>query len=440
MSLTRFPLAATAVSVSLLLAACSNSQPHDTVKPLSPGTATRPVLSAQEAEPFTLQHYLAATGLYTQPQADGWFPSAVNTGNIATPYVVGPKAGTDGATYTHIQQAVNAAIRQSKNNQRVYIRVLPGTYTGTVYIPADAPPMTLSGAGSQPGQVVIQLALDSMISPATYRSTVNAGQEYQPSDPAWYMYDVCASKQKATIDTICAAVMWSQSDDFQLKNLTVMNSLLDKIGSGTHQGVALRTDGDKVQLENVRLIGRQDTFFVNTSNRKNEYVTDHYSRAYIKDSYIEGDVDYVFGRATAVFDNVHFHTVSSRGPRGAYVFAPDTMPWVKYGFLVIHSKLTGDSGFRGTLKAKLGRAWDQGASKTGYLPGNTANGQLVIRDSTIDSSYDQLNPWGAAATTNRPFHGNISPTRDLNDVKFNRLWEYNNVVMTGHSTGLPTAK
>ncbi|WJY13550.1 hypothetical protein PCO82_13330 [Pectobacteriaceae bacterium CE90] len=56
MSLTRFPLSATAVSIFLLLAACSNSQPHDTVKPLSPGTATRPVLSSQEAEPFTLQH------------------------------------------------------------------------------------------------------------------------------------------------------------------------------------------------------------------------------------------------------------------------------------------------------------------------------------------------------------------------------------------------
>jgi len=324
---------------------------------------------------------------------------------------------------------VNAALRQHPGQTRVYIKLLPGTYTGTVYVPEGAPPLTLFGAGDRPEQVVVSLALDSMMSPADYRARVNPHGQYQPADPAWYMYNACATKAGATINTTCSAVMWSQSNDFQLKNLTVVNALLDTVDSGTHQAVALRTDGDRVQLENVRLLSRQDTFFVNTSDRQNSYVTDHYSRAYIKDSYIEGDVDYVFGRATAVFDRVRFHTVSSRGSKEAYVFAPDSIPSVKYGFLVINSQLTGDNGYRGAQKAKLGRAWDQGAKQTGYLPGKTANGQLVIRDSTIDSSYDLANPWGAAATTDRPFKGNISPQRDLDDIHFNRLWEYNTQVL-----------
>ena len=391
-----------------------------------PGTVYRPILSAQEAERFTLPHYFTLRGRDDQTEADVWQPAPIEV-DPATPWVVGPHVGVDGATHTHVQQAVNAALRAQQDRARIEIKLLPGTYIGTVYIPADAPPLTLYGAGEKPDDVVIQLALDSMFSPATYRETVNSYGEYQPGDPAWYMYDLCASKQNATIDTICAAVVWSQSDNFQMKNLTVVNTLLDSVDNRAHQAVALRTDGDKIQLEKVRLIGRQDTFFVNTSNLQNEYVTDRYSRAYITDSYIEGDVDYVFGRATAVFERVHFHTVSSRGAKDIHVFAPDSMPWAQYGFLAVACRFTGDEGFSGGKKAKLGRAWDQGARQTGYQPGQTANGQLVIRDSTIDASYDRERPWGAAATTARPFAGNADSARHLDDVHFNRLWEYHNL-------------
>ncbi|MEH2922166.1 pectinesterase PemB [Samsonia erythrinae] len=389
-----------------------------------PGTASRPILSEQEAARFTPQHY------FTLPERDGhsdvWMPEPICV-DPATPLIVGPDVGINRATHTTVQQAVNAALQHHHDRTRVFIKLLPGTYIGTVYIPAGAPPITLFGAGQQPDDVVIRLALDSMFSPATYREVVNSHGEYQPGDPAWYQYDRCASKQNPTIETICSAVVWSQSDHFQMKNLTVVNSLLDSVDGRAHQAVALRTGGDKVQLERVRLIGRQDTFFVNVSNIHNEYVTDRHSRAYIQDSYIEGDVDYVFGRAAAVFERVHFHTVSSRGATDIHVFAPDTLPWVQYGFLVINCRLTGDRGFRGERKARLGRAWDQGARQTGYQPAQTANGQLVIRDSMIDASYDKEQPWGAAATTARPFAGNVSPARHLDDIYFNRLWEYHNI-------------
>lgn len=395
-----------------------------------PGTPTRPILSEQEAAQFTPSHYLTLPAEETQLKAHAWCPEAILTDNVQTPFTVGPDINTNGAQYTHIQQAINAALRENNSHQRIYIRLLPGTYTGTVYIPANAPPITLFGAGRDAANVVIQLALDATMSPAAYQTIVNSNGEYQPNDPAWNMYSMCAFQQKETIDTHCAAVMWSQSENFQLKNLTVINTLLDTVDGGAHQGVALRIDGDKTQLENVRLIGRHDTFFVNTSDINNRYVTDRYSRAYIKDCYIEGDVDYVFGRAMAVFDNVEFHTVSSRGAGEAYVLAPNSLPWIKYGFLVINSRFTGDAGFANQRKAKLGRAWDQGARQTGYLPGKTANGQLVIRDSYIDASYDREHPWGAAATTRRPFIGNHHANRDLNDISFNRLWEYNNMQAT----------
>ncbi|HGO5523406.1 putative acyl-CoA thioester hydrolase [Klebsiella oxytoca] len=398
----------------LLLQGCVTQHPR--------GTASRPQLTAAEAASFTMERYFAQGGALSAPDGP-WSPSPVSLPQTESAWRVAPA----GAPYSRIQQAVNAAIAQhSAKNERIYIRIEPGIYRETVYIPAGAPPITLYGAGEQPEEVRIELAMDSQFSAQRYREQVNGQHQYREGDSAWYQYALCAGRTSKTIGTNCAAVMWSQSADFQLVNLSVANSLLDTVDGGTHQGVALRTDGDRVQLEKVRLLGRQDTLYLNTSNLRNEAVTDRISRVYVKDSYVEGDVDYVFGRANAVFDNVHFHTVSTRRSPEAYVLAPNTLPDNPYGFLVKNSRFTGDSGYQGSFKAKLGRAWDQGAGKTGYLAGQTANGQVLIANSAIDQSYDRLSPWGAAATTSRPFRGNISAERQLDDVAFNRLWEFKN--------------
>lgn len=398
----------------LLLQGCATQTPR--------GTTFRPQLTVAEAATFTIERYFAQGGALSAPDGP-WSPSPVHLPQTESAWRVAPS----GAPFTRIQQAVNAAIGQhGAQEARIYIRIEPGIYRETVYIPEGAPPITLYGAGDSPEEVRIELAIDSQFSIARYRQRVNSQQQYREGDPAWYQYALCAGRTSKTIGTNCAAVVWSQSADFQLLNLSVANSLLDTVDGGTHQGVALRTDGDRVQLENVRLLGRQDTLYVNTSNRRNEAVTDRVSRVYVKDSYVEGDVDYVFGRANAVFDNVHFHTVSTRRSPEAYVLAPNTLPDNPYGFLVKNSRFTGDGGYQGSFKAKLGRAWDQGAGKTGYLAGKTANGQVLIVNSTIDQSYDRLSPWGAAATTARPFRGNTAAERQLDDVAFNRLWEFNN--------------
>jgi len=403
---------AVALCMPMLLQGCADGNGS------LPGTPTRGILTAQEAAPYTPENYFARGGLLADPDGP-WHPQVINLTSVSTPWRVGPHE-----TWQTVQQAVNAAIRKATERSRIYISVQPGVYQGAVYIPEDAPPITLFGAGQQPQDVRLELALDSQFSPARYRQTVNPAGQFRDSDPAWYLYSHCATKSSALIGTNCAAVVWSQSNDFQIARLSIVNSLLDTVNGGTHQGVALRTDGDRVQLDNVRLIGRQDTVYLNTSNRENLAVTDRISRVLVKDSYIEGDVDYVFGRASVVFDGVEFHTVSTRGSREAYVLAPNTLPDQPYGFLVLNSRFTGDAGYQGSVKAKLGRAWDQGAGKTGYLPGNTANGQALIAQSTIDASYDRLSPWGWAATTARPYRANSAADRNLNDTAWNRLWEW----------------
>lgn len=409
------------------LGACSSMGGHMASSQQAPGTPSRPVLSAQEAAGLTQVRYFAHSGKVSAPLADPWTPAPIEVSHVQPDFVVGA-----GAPYATVQQAVNAAIKGGKTT-RQYIQLLPGSYVGAVYVPIDAPPLTIYGAGSKPEAVTVQLALDARVLPASYVKTVNPAGQFQPGDPAWTMYALCANlPADKVIDTPCAAVVWSQGKDFQLKNLTITNALLDTVDAATHQAVALRTDGDRTQLENVRLIGRQDTFFVNAgeapsvANKLGSYPTDLIARAYVKNSYIEGDVDFVFGRANAVFEQCEFRVVSSRRKEPVYVFAPDTVPASSLGFLVMNSRITGDAYFQTARTAKLGRSWDQGASGTGYLPGKSPNGQLLIRDSYIDSSFDTQAPWGEAATTNRPHVGQAAADRKLDDPAFNRLWEFNN--------------
>jgi pectinesterase len=367
---------------------------------IAPGTPSRPVLSPDEARPFVAASYWRFSGAYANPVIDPWRPQPIVEGR--PDFVV--KNGEA------VQDAVNAAYRLG-GPQRRRIAIMPGTYTGPVFIPAGSPPLTIYGVG-RPEDVRLEFTVDATITPAAWTALV--GSRYSPGDPAWPMVEACATKVSATAG-LCASVVWAQSTDLQLKGLTITNTLLDTVDRGTHQALALRTDADRTQLESMRLIGRQDTLLTNADD------VDRIARVSVRDSYIEGDTDFVFGRAAAVFDRCHFRVVSSRKPTGGVIFAPNTAPAFPYGFLVTHSLLETDS------ESFLGRAWDQGASATGYVPGVTPNGQLVLRDSLITSGFKSDAPWAPAATTARPFLARVDPGRDLNDVNFNRLWEFANV-------------
>jgi len=219
---------------------------------------------------------------------------------------------------------------------------------------------------------------------------------------------------------MCSAVFWSQNNGLQLQNLTISNTLGDSVDAGNHQAVALRSDGDKVQLNKVNLLGRQNTFFVTNSGVQNKLQNDRIARTLVTNSYLEGDVDIVSGRGAVVFDNTRFQVVNSRTQKEAYVFAPATQSNLFYGFLATNSRFNA----AGDGVAQLGRSLD--------VDGST-NGQVVIRDSAINEGFNNAQPWADAAISKRPFSGNTGAKNDkgeeqrnLNDTNFNRMWEYNN--------------
>lgn len=126
-----------------------------------------------------------------------------------------------------------------------------------------------------------------------------------------------------------------ESDDFTAENITFAN------GAGP-QGPAPALDlrGDRAFFNNVRMIGYQDTFFVNNAGK----------RVYVKNSYIEGAVDFIYGPGIAVFDQSVIHNVRS----GGYITAASTPENQPYGYLFLNSKITGTEGIEDVY---LGRPW-----------------------------------------------------------------------------------
>ncbi|MFB8787082.1 pectinesterase family protein, partial [Pasteurella multocida] len=74
---------------------------------------------------------------------------------------------------------------------------------------------------------------------------------------------------------------WSQNSGLQLQNLTIQNTLGDSVDAGNHQAVALRSDGDKVQINNVNILGRQNTFFVTNSGVQNTLQNNRLTRTLV---------------------------------------------------------------------------------------------------------------------------------------------------------------
>jgi pectinesterase len=121
------------------------------------------------------------------------------------------------------------------------------------------------------------------------------------------------------------------SCDFRAEDVTFENSA-GEVG----QAVALRTTGDRAVFRRCRFLGWQDTLYT------------HDRRCYFEGCYIEGRVDFIFGRSTAVFNRCEIHSKN-----GGFVTAAATPQEAPYGYVFLDCRLTGE----GEEKAYLGRPW-----------------------------------------------------------------------------------
>ncbi|AIR97695.1 pectinesterase family protein [Streptomyces glaucescens] len=253
--------------------------------------------------------------------------------------------------FTTVQAAVTAA----DGNGRTLV-LAPGVYRETVSVDAGRTGMTWIGAGHGPRDVVI-------------------------------VYDNAAGTPKpggGTHGTSGSATTTVRADGFTAHRITFANDWLRAGHPGTSgtQAVAIKVTGDRSAFHHCRFLGHQDTLYADTA------ALGVFARQYFSRCYVEGDVDFVFGRATAVFEHCRFHTLNrtdlAAAPYG-FVFAPSTAGPNPRGFLVTRSRISSEApdGYY-----KLARPWVPSSDPT-------ARPSLVVRDTWLGTGIDAVTPYAS---------------------------------------------
>ena len=148
-------------------------------------------------------------------------------------------------------------------------------------------------------------------------------------------------------------------DNISFKNCVFENTA--GCGKEKGQAIALYLDGDGITFENCMINGHQDTLFLAPLPDKElipggfrgpKQFTERKRRTYrFKNCIIKGGVDFIFGGATAYFEQCEFVSVEE-----GYVFAPSTPSDVEIGFVATNCSFTATSGI-GKHSCYIARPW-----------------------------------------------------------------------------------
>lgn len=211
----------------------------------------------------------------------------------ANDYYVDPTGAIPGS-YTTVQAALDGVPSGTAGNRSV-IRIAPGTYVEKLTLGSSKSYLTLLGATTDAADTVLSFNLNA---------TSDNGSG-------------------GTVGTTGSTSTTINGDDILAANLTFANSTPDNVA----QAVALKTNGDRIAFQNCRFIGFQDTLYIDGP-------AGDLHRIYIRDSFITGDTDFIFGRGTAVFENSVINSSDRQ-----YITAPRTEASNPYGFVFIDSTL-----------------------------------------------------------------------------------------------------
>jgi pectin methylesterase-like acyl-CoA thioesterase len=259
------------------------------------------------------------------------------------------------------------------NRRPVRIEVAPGTYREITYVSQARPHISIHGADRD--STVIGYANNNLLNGDYAMGNVPPEQSY------------CPRRVLPHPDRFNCwrAAMGVDADDFRIEQVTVRNFTPD----GGSQAEAFRGNGDRIVLSHVNLLGFQDTLRLQ-------------GRAFVTDSYIEGDVDFIWGTGGVFVQNSELKALDT----GYYnqVRNTDLGP----GNIFVNTRLT-----RGPrtpdASVLLGRA------EMDRFP----TSQVVFIDSAMDA---HINPIGWLIT--RP--------NDCAAATRLRFWEYGSTDLAGN--------
>jgi pectinesterase len=202
--------------------------------------------------------------------------------------------------YTTVQAALNAVANNSST--RTVINIKNGTYKEVLTVESTKKNVSLIGQSA----TGVKLTYDnyaSKINPAT-------GTAYGTSG---------------------SASLFIKASGFYAQNIVFENS-----SGPVGQALAVNISGDQSVFYNCRFLGRQDTWYAGNV------------RSYLRNCYIEGTTDFIFGPATAFFDGCSIYSYG-----GTALTAASTESYVTYGFVFKGCTVTGASG----VSTVMGRTW-----------------------------------------------------------------------------------
>ena len=274
--------------------------------------------------------------------------------------------------FSELQQAVDYAVvlGANPNGPRV-IDIGHGFFEGPVIIPPNAPPLVLRGAGAE--ACIVAAPIDAQMTGLEYAERFKATIACAGASTKAAFAQITARSHIGTQNT---AVLRVLRDDVQISGLTIRNDYAcdrasaapkgdvpdatGRFARGQHQAVALMLDQvDRICISACALSSFQDTLYLRSA-------PDRHARAYFEGCHIEGDVDFIFGGATAFF---HGCTIRTRGERGAksWALAPSTSLHQARGFVLNNCAFTHDGAEAGQNgQSFLGRQWFEGVRATPY--------------------------------------------------------------------------
>jgi pectinesterase len=272
---------------------------------------------------------------------------ATGVAHAATSAVV---AKDGSGNYSTVQAAVNAV--PANNGSRFTITIKPGTYKEVVSVPSNKPYITFVGSTGNAADVVI---------------TYDRASGTKKSDGSTY-------------GTSGSASVTISGHDFTAQYVTFANSFNEAAHPEitSQQAVAVNVQGDRATFDQVRFLGNQDTLLLWSANTATR------TRSYFRGSYIEGDVDFIFGRGTGVFDRCNIKSLSrGSSSNNGYITAAATDIANPYGFLFYQSTFSSNAPANTVY---LGRPWHPSGDPN-------AVAQVVYRESTLGAHIKTAGPW-----------------------------------------------
>ncbi|MCK0115741.1 pectinesterase family protein [Isoptericola sp. S6320L] len=334
----------------------------------APRSATRRNLSGPAGSAMALA---LAAGLLAAPAAAG---DGGIQGDDETQIVVAADGSGD---VTTVQGAVDLAPAHSED--RVEILIEPGTYHGRVVVPSSHTNLSFVGATGDPADVVI--------------TDDRAAGTPHPDGGTW------GTTGSSTV-TISGAGLQAHAVTFE--------NAFDEAAHpeiSSRQSVAVKSRADRVVYDKVRFLSNQDTLYLDSPDNRTP------ARVYLTDSWIEGDVDFIFGRGTAVIEDTTIKALRRDSDPSGYVFAPSTSHEFSRGFLVTDSRIISNAG---PDSYYLGRPWHPSSN-----PDNDP--RIVVRDTWI-GNFLKADPWTTMSgydwlAGSNAEHANRGPGAVLNEFR-----------------------